>query len=138
VGPNNFYMQGTDNLTACDGTQNVYATIEGVKISITPADGAPVLNGPAYAYADYVYDALSGYYTGVQRYVITQTKPSTLLRHYYGWAGYVGFSGLEFLGDYGYLSASIPGDNKSGKRILGTTNAGAAMSQKASLSKTIK
>jgi hypothetical protein len=108
-GSNNFYMQGIDNLVdGCFLPTN--ATIEGVRISITPADGSPVLTGPVYAYADNVYDAASGSYTGDQYFVITQTKPSKLLRHY-GWAGYIGFSGIEFLGQYGYLSASYPGAN---------------------------
>jgi hypothetical protein len=135
-GSNNFYMQGIDNLTACDGTQNAYSTIEGVKVSVTPADGTPVLTGPAYAYADNLYDAFSASYTGDQWLVITQTTPSKLLRHY-GWVGYVGFSGLEFIADYGYLSASYPGANKSGKPILGHTNAGAPQQNVKSLSQTI-
>jgi hypothetical protein len=121
---NNFYMQGIDNTQdACYAPYN--ATIEGVKVSISASDGAPVLSGPAYGYADNIYDAFSGGYTGFQWYVITQTKPSTRLKHY-GWAGYAGFSGLEFLGNYGYLSASIPGNNKSGKPVLGSTNAAVA------------
>jgi len=121
---NNFYMQGIDNLEdACFVETN--ATAEGVKVSITAADGAPVSSGPAYGYADNIYDAFSDDYTGFQWYVITQTKPSKLLKHY-GWVGYAGFSGLEFLGNYGYLSASIPGANKSGKPILGSTSAAVA------------
>jgi hypothetical protein len=136
-GSNNFYMQGIDNITDACFAEFGNATIEGVKVSIVPSDGSLVLAGPAYAYADTIYDAFSGDYTGYQWFVITQTKPSTLLRHY-GWVGYLGFSGFELLADYGYLSASYPGANKSGKPILGTTNASAALSQKASLSKTIK
>ncbi len=126
-GSNNFYFQAIDNLQ--DGCfLNVNATAEGVKVSIAALDGAPVITGPAYAYADNIYDAEFQYYTGFQWFVITQTKPSKLLRHY-GWVGYAGFSGLEFLGNYGYLSASIPGANKSGKPILGESSADAARSQ---------
>ena len=118
---NNFYFQGVDNLEqACDVAVN--ATVEGVKVSITPADGAPVVGGPAYAYADNIYDAFSQSYTGEQWFVITQTKPSKILKHY-GWVGYAGFSGLEFLGNYGYLSASIPGVAGNTKTTLKSTSA---------------
>lgn len=122
-GSNNYYMQGVDNLeTACFAPVN--GTIEGVKISIAPTDGSPVLSGPAYAYADNIIDAEFGFFSGEQWFVITQTKPSKLLRHY-GWAGYIGFSGLEFLGNYGYLSAELPG-TAGAKPNLGVTNASAA------------
>ena len=108
-GPSNFYFQGIDNLTgACFAATD--ATIEGVKVSINANDGAPVQGGPAYAYADNLIDAFGQYFTGEQWFVITQTKPSTRLRKY-GWVGYLGFSGYEFLDNYGYLSASIPGQS---------------------------
>ncbi len=126
-GSNNFYIQGIDDLV--DGCfAEVNATVEGVKVSIAALDGSPVLTGPAYAYADNIYDAFDLAYTGDQWFVITQTKPSKLLKHF-GWAGYAGFSGLEFLGNWGYLSASYPGANKSGKPIMGTSSAAAALSQ---------
>lgn len=133
-GSNNFYMQGIDDLVdACFYPTN--ATIEGVKVSVVAADGSPVLSGPAYAYADMIIDAACECYTGEQWFVITQTKPSKLLRHY-GWAGYIGFSGLEFLGNYGYLTASLPG-TEGAKASLGVTNAAAAK-QSETKSKTIK
>ncbi len=130
-GSNNFYMQGIDNLTAgCFLPIN--ATIEGVAIKILPVDGAPIrYNGGAagvYGYADNIYDAEFESYSGFQWFVLTQSVPSTRLKQY-GWVGYAGFSGLEFLGNYGYLSASIPGANKSGKPILGQSSADAAKSQ---------
>ena len=102
-----------------------------MKVSIAALDGSPVLTGPAYAYADSIYDAFSGRFTGDQWFVITQTRPSKLLKHF-GWAGYVGFSGLEFLGNYGYLSASIPGASGNKKPTLGSSNAGAAAALKGS------
>ncbi|MFZ0796155.1 MAG: hypothetical protein WCA13_02800 [Terriglobales bacterium] len=134
-GSNNFYMQGTDVLTTCGLPIN--ATIEGVKVSITPADGTPVLTGPAYAYADNVYDAESESYTGDQWLVITQTTPSKLLRHY-GWVGYVGFSGLEFIANYGYLSASIPGAAGNKKPTQGSPSAPAVGGSRPTLTRTIK
>jgi hypothetical protein len=120
-GSNNFYAQGTDNLTACSGTINPYATMVGMKVSITPADGSPVLDGPAYAFADNIYDALSGSYTGVEWLLLTQTKPSKLL-HHYGWVGYVGFSGIAFLANYGYLTTAIPGQDPT-KPVLNQSTA---------------
>jgi len=122
-GYNNFYFEGVDNLSQCF-TPFGNATIEGVKVGINPSDGAPVLGGPAYAAADSLFDAFSGVYTGAQWFIITQTKPSKLLKHY-GWVGYEGFYGYEFLDNFGYLSASIPGNNKSGKPVLGQSNGGA-------------
>jgi hypothetical protein len=122
---NNFYFQGIDDLVdGCFGEVN--ATVEGNKLSITPGDGSLVNGGPTYGYADNIYDADGLYFSGFQWYVITQTVPSTRLKHY-GWVGYAGFSGLEFLGNYGYLSASIPGANKSGKPVLGSTSAASAV-----------
>jgi len=124
-GSNNFYAQGIDNLTACSGTANPYATMTGVKVSITAADGSPVTSGPAYAFADNIYDAFSGSYTGDEWLLITQTKPSKLL-HHFGWVGYVGFSGYEFIANYGYLTASIPGHNPT-KPVLNQSTAAAGL-----------
>jgi len=120
-GTNNFYMQGIDNLqNGCLGPYN--ATIEGVKLVINVLDGAPVTSGPAYVYADNYFDAISGSYTGAQLLTITQIKPSKRLLHY-GWVTYYGFDGYEFLYNYGYLSASYPGANTSGKPILNYAHA---------------
>jgi hypothetical protein len=105
-GANNFYFQGVDNLTAVCGSA-VNATIEGVKVNVTATDNSPVKGGTVYAYADNIIDAQYQVYSGLQWFVLTQTKPSTLLYHW-GWAGYLGVSGSEFLGNYGYLTASIP------------------------------
>jgi hypothetical protein len=140
-GSNNFYIQGVDNgQTACLTTNN--ATVEGNRVFITASDGAPVINGPAYAYADNIYDAFSNTYTGLQWYVITQIKPSGPIcilpcTKHYGWVGYVGVSGLEFLGNYGYLSASTPADNKAKMPVKSISNAGAAKESQATLTRTI-
>ncbi|MGA7561240.1 MAG: hypothetical protein WCF61_01430 [Terriglobales bacterium] len=126
-GSNNFYIQGVDNLEAgCYVPWN--ATVEGVKVAISAADGSPVYKGPVYAYADTLIDAFSGVYTGEQWFVITQLKPSKLL-HDYGWVGYLGVSGYEFLDNYGYLSASYPGANASGKPIMNQTTYSGAKSE---------
>lgn len=133
-GSNNFYFQGEDNATPC-GT-GFTSVIEGVKVGVTPADGSPVLGGPAYAYADAVY-ANYGFGAQFQWFVVTQIKPSKLL-HHFGWAGYIGEYGEQFLGNFGYLSASLPGASGS-KPSTGTSNAGGAKSQvKESLVKTVR
>jgi hypothetical protein len=133
-GSNNYYFSGIDNLTtACFAP--VDATILGVKTIISKLDNAPVQNGPAYAYADNIYDAFGEYFTGDQWFVVTQIKPSRLI-HHYGWVGYVGFDGYEFLGNYGYLSASIPGAAGNKKPTQGTTSAASAKANKAQLTKT--
>jgi len=124
-GPNNFYIQGVDNLSQCPGGPPFNATVEGVKVSINATDGAPVLEGPAYAIADDIIDAFGAYYSGEQWFLITQTKPSTRIRHY-GWVGYLGFYGYEFLDNYGYLTASYPGHTPKGKPVLGKTTVSGA------------
>ena len=113
---NGFYMQGIDNLSACGAPTN--ATIEGFK-----ANGSG-LTGLVYAYADNLLDAIYGSYTGEQWLVLTQTKPSKLLKQY-GWVGYLGFDGYEFFGGHGYLSASIPGQSPK-KPVSGEHTASAA------------
>jgi len=126
-GSNNFYMQGVDNLTAaCFLPTN--GTVEGVKVSIAPLDNSPVQTGPAYAYADNIIDAEFESFSGEQWFVITQTRPSKLLKHF-GWVGYIGFDGYEFLGNYGYLSASIPGAAGNKKGTQSSTSADAASQQ---------
>jgi hypothetical protein len=123
-GYNNFYFQGVDNITDACFAEFGNATIAGVKVAISVKDGAPVLGGPAYVYADSYFDAFSGSYTGAQLLTITQIKPSKRLLHY-GWVSYLGADGYEFLYNYGYLSASYPGANTSGKPILNYAHAAA-------------
>ena len=118
-GPNNFYMTGFDNLqNGCFAPVN--ATIEGVHVNVRVSDGSPVYGTNVYAYADTLIDAFGEYFTNEQWFVLTQTKPSRLL-HHYGWAGYLGFYGYEFLDNYGYLSASIPGSGPL-KKPVSTSN----------------
>jgi hypothetical protein len=101
-GLDNFYLTGTDNNSYCD-EPNV--PISGFKVG----SGAPVFPAsPAYEYT-YITEDNDYYY---QWTTITATKPSKLL-HHYGWYVYADFSGLEFLGNYGYLSASYPGSGSS-------------------------
>jgi len=132
-GSANFYAAGIDNLqNACFLNNN--ATMEGVKVSVSSAAGAPVA-GLAYGFADNLIDAIYGGYTAEQWYTLTLTKPSRVL-HKYGWVSYLGFYGYEFFGNYGYLSASIPGA-KGAKPNSGKTSAAAAHQNKASLTKMV-
>jgi hypothetical protein len=71
-----------------------------------PANASP-LNIPADGYADDIYEAESGC-SSPHPLISTQTVPGVRLRHY-GWAGYVGFSGFEFAGIYGYLVPEVSG-----------------------------
>ena len=123
-GPNNFYLQGIDNIQNGCFSPNPNATVEGVKVAVPLSDGAPVHGGTVYAYADNLIDAFSASYTQEQWFVLTHIKPSTLL-HNYGWAGYLGVSGYEFLDNYGYLSASIPGNGPTKPVSSNHTAAGA-------------
>jgi hypothetical protein len=111
------YLQGIDNTTACFGYAN--GQMAGFRFD-TSSSG---LTGLWYAAADNIYDASCGCYTGFQWALLTQTVPSTRL-HHYGWYGYLAFSGYEFLGNYGYLSAEIPGS--SSKPVSNLSNADAA------------
>jgi hypothetical protein len=105
-GPDNLYLTGVDNYSYCD-EPNV--GISGFKVG----PGAPVSpSNPAYEYVEAIYDSFTGQYTGYLWTVLTATKPSKLLQHY-GWYGYIGFDGYEFLGNYGYLSAAYPGSGSS-------------------------
>jgi hypothetical protein len=103
-GYDNFYAQGTDNNSACGIANN--GTMVGLKIAV-PASAQSPVTGTAYAFADNTIDAQYGSYTGEQWFVVTLLKPSKILKKY-GWAGYIGFDGYEYLGNYGYLSATIP------------------------------
>lgn len=120
-GAGNFYSQGVDNNSACGLANN--GTMEGVKVAPSAADAGPV-TGSAYSFADNTIDAQYGTYSGLQWFVISQTKPSKLLGKF-GWAGYLGEDGYEFLGNYGYLTATLP-TAAGGMKVSTMTAAGAA------------
>lgn len=106
-GGGNFYLQGYDVLSACPYSKIGGAAIAGFALNVPTVAFAPV-NGKAYVYADQIYDAYAGYYTGEQWIVLTKTAPTKLKFGNYAWAGYIGFFGYEFLGNYGFLSNTIP------------------------------
>ncbi len=106
-GGGNFYLQGYDVLSACPYSTISGAAIAGFKINVPVSAFAPV-NGSAYVYADQIYDAYSNAYTGEQWIVITKTAPTKLKFGNESWAGYIGFFGYEFLGNYGFLSNNLP------------------------------
>ena len=106
-GGGNFYMQGYDVLSACPYSTIGGAAIAGFAINVPIVAFAPV-NGKAYVYADQIYDAYAGAYTGEQWIVITKTAPTKLKFGNESWAGYIGFFGYEFLGNYGFLTNNIP------------------------------
>jgi hypothetical protein len=106
-GSGNFYMQGYDVLSACPYSPISGAAIEGVAINVPIAAFAPV-HGKAYVYADQIEDAYYGAYTGLQWMVITKTAPTKLQFGNESWAGYLGAFGYEFLGNYGFLTNTLP------------------------------
>jgi len=134
-GSNNFYAQGIDNLTsACFAPTD--ATMEGVKVPVNAADASPVSGNQVYGFADNLIDAIYLGFTGEQWFTLSHTVPSKFL-HKYGWVSYLGFSGYELFGNYGYLSASIPGNAPKGKQVSTSNSASAAHASKATLTKMI-
>jgi hypothetical protein len=119
-GRDNFYLQGYDVLSACPYSPIAGASINGFAITVPIAAFAPV-NGKAYVYADQIYDAYAGAYTGEQWVVITKTAPGKIQYGKETWAGYLGYFGYEFLGNYGFLTTTIPGAAASHSTLKTTT-----------------
>lgn len=125
-GANNFYMAGFDVLSAC-ASANPTATVEGEAVAVSLLDlesnGLQKgIQGKGYVYADMLYDAYYGYYTGAQWLVNTKTtvnKKNTA--NHWNWDGFEGFSGEDFLVNYGFLTTTIP-DARS--KSTGSTIAG--------------
>jgi hypothetical protein len=111
VGPStrgNFYLQGYDVLSACPYSPVPGASINGFAITV-PATAFSPVSGKSYVYSDQLYDAYYGTWTGEQWTVLTRTAVNKLNKFgNWNWAGYVGFFGYEFLGNYGFLSDTIP------------------------------
>jgi hypothetical protein len=103
----NFYLQGYDVLSLCAGSFAPAAAINGFAINVPIAAFAPV-NGKAYVYSDQIFDAYYGGWTQEQWTVITKTAPTKIKFGNESWAGYVGFFGYEFLGNYGFLTTVLP------------------------------
>jgi hypothetical protein len=114
----NFYLQGYDVLSSCPYSPVSGAAINGFKINVPIAAFAPV-HGPAYVYADQIYDAYYGGWTQEQWTVITKLAPGVVQFGHADWAGYVGFFGYEFLGNYGFITSTLP--SASSKPMLKTT-----------------
>jgi hypothetical protein len=93
-------LGGVENVSNCpDAPTN--GQIVGSKVA-----GPQLPTGLVYAYTDILFDEAYG--PAQQLLVLTKTKSSNVLKHY-GWSAYIGFDGYEFLCNYGYLSAEIPG-----------------------------
>ncbi|MGB7150899.1 MAG: hypothetical protein WBD45_17200 [Terriglobales bacterium] len=129
-GADNFYMAGFDVLDVC-ASANATAPIEGEAITV-PATALESnglqkgIQGKGYVYADQLYDAYYGYYTGAQWLVNTKTAVNTVGKvpnkpGKWNWDGFEGFSGEEFLINYGFLTTTIP-DARS--KSTGSTVAG--------------
>ncbi len=119
-GRDNFYVQGYDVLSLCPYSPVAAAPINGFAISVPTAAFSPV-NGKAYVYADQLYDAYYGGWTGEQWVGITKSAPGKVKFGNADWAGYVGFAGYEFLGNYGFLSTTIPSAERLAKQSIKTS-----------------
>jgi hypothetical protein len=122
-GRDNFYLQGYDVLSVCPYSPTPAAAINGFAITVPIAAFAPV-HGRAYVYSDQLYDAYYGAYTGFQWTVLTKTAVNKVDRFgAYNWAGYAGFAGYEFLGNFGFLTTTIPGTAPTLKKSVISTGA---------------
>jgi hypothetical protein len=110
-GRDNFYLQGYDVLSMCPYAPVPGAAINGFAITVPVAAFAPV-HGKAFVYADQIFDAYYGGWTQEQWTVITKTAPGKVQFGKADWAAYVGFFGYEFLGNYGFLTNTLPGAAK--------------------------
>lgn len=131
-GANNFYMSGMDVLSACADSANSFATLEGTAIRVTDLDIAstglqPGITGPGhYIYADAIMDAYAGTYTGEEWITITATSINSKNRAgRWNWDSFLGFSGSEFLGNFGFLTDKLPdaSSNAAGTTFKASTAA---------------
>ena len=114
-GAGNFYLSGMDVLDACASSANPFATIEGTGVRVTDEDIEstglqPGITGPGhYIYADAIMDAYAGDYTGEQWITITATSVNSKNKAgKWNWDSFLGFSGYEFLGGFGFLTDKLP------------------------------
>lgn len=114
-GASNFYLSGMDVLDACASAANPFATLEGTAIKVTLEDIAstglqPGITGPGrFIYADAIMDAYAGAYTGEEWITITATSVNSKNKPgEWNWDSFLGFSGFEFLGNFGFLTDKLP------------------------------
>ncbi len=113
--------EGEDNLSLCGIDHN--ATIVGVSVKLSRAGNPAGFKLMGVAYADNIYDAFSGFYTGEQWFMITNLTCSNK-KGPFGWIGFVSLSGVLFGDNYGWLTCYIPGRNgvPAGHRLsIGTS-----------------
>jgi hypothetical protein len=128
-GAGNFYLSGMDVLDACASSANPFATIEGTAIRVTDEDLESTglqtgITGPGrYIYADAIMDAYAGSYTGEQWITITATSVNSKNKAgKWNWDSFLGFSGYEFLGGFGFLTDKLP--DKSSEAVMAAKAAG--------------
>ena len=127
-GVNNFYMSGMDVLDACASSANPFATLEGFAIKVTSLDlGStglqPGIIGPGrFIYADAIMDAYAGAYTGEEWITITATSVNSKNKAgRWNWDSFLGFSGNEFLGNFGFLTDKLPDVSSKAAKAAGPT-----------------
>jgi hypothetical protein len=113
-GNGNFYMGGFDVLSPCPYTVNATAPATGLGIKVAAGDletyglQKGITGAGAYAYADSLLDSYYGYYTGENILTVTKTAVGPIKKNKWNWDLFVGFSGAEFLANYGFLTTTIP------------------------------
>ncbi len=110
--------QGTDNLSPCDSQPN--ATMVGIRGGLTKSGNPLGYAVKGVAFADNIYDAFTGAYSGAQWFVVTDLKCSA---KHYGWIGFSSLSGFVVATNYGYLSCAIPGRDATPTKGLTIGNA---------------
>ncbi len=141
-GGGNYYLQGFDVLSDCPGFRIPEIPIVGVGTTVPAAavggSGVPkgITGKGVYVYADDIFDAYCGCYSGELELVLTGTAVGPLKKNKWNWDILLGISGSEFLGNYGFLTATLPG---AAERSNGTIFAeGIEKAKSGSLKSTVK
>ncbi len=109
--------QGVDNLSACGAALN--ATVVGVKGGLSKVGNPGGFAASGVTYADNIYDAQSGFYSGAQWDVSQKltcnkvNKKTGLYNVAYSWIGFASVSGFVFGDNYGYVTCTIPSASHS-------------------------
>ena len=83
----------------------------------------PGITGPGrYIYADAIMDAYAGAYTGEEWITITATSVNSKNKAgKWNWDSFLGFSGYEFLGNFGFLTDKLPNVSPEAAKAAGPT-----------------
>jgi hypothetical protein len=105
-----YLVAGVDNLQACGDPRN--AVLIGAKTSV-PKNAGLGQTGLAYGMADNLYDAIYGFDTQEQWFLISETKAGSGKHPKQGWIGLAGYNGYIVGDNAGILTTNIPGDDRA-------------------------